>query len=92
MATALAVPQLPQNEISGDGWREASRLPCQLRAETRVEAFTMEDLMRIEVGSIVDSGIPLETDVDVTVNGACVGYGKLDLVDEKLAIRLTELV
>ncbi len=52
----------------------------------------MGDLMRVEVGSIVDSGIPLETDVDVTVNGACVGYGKLDLVGEKLAIRLTELV
>ena len=52
----------------------------------------MGDLMRIEVGSIVDSGIPLETDVDVTVNGSCVGYGKLDLVGEKLAIRLTELV
>jgi flagellar motor switch/type III secretory pathway protein FliN len=92
MAAALAVPQLPPTEIPGDAWSEARWLPCQLRAETRVEAFTMGDLMRVEVGSIVDSGIPLETDVDVTVNGACVGYGKLDLVGEKLAIRLTELV
>lgn len=92
MATAIAVPQLPSTEISGGAWTEARWLPCQLRAETRVEAFTMGDLMRVEVGSIVDSGVPLETDVDVTVNGACVGYGKLDLVDEKLAIRLTELV
>jgi flagellar motor switch/type III secretory pathway protein FliN len=92
MATALAVPQLPPAEISDDAWREARWLPCQLRAEAHVEAFTMGDLMRVEVGSIVDSGIPLETDVAVTVNGACVGYGKLDLVGEKLAIRLTELV
>lgn len=92
MATALTIPQLSPAEMPGDAWSEARWLPCQLRAETRVEAFTMEDLMRVEVGSIVDSGILLETDVDVTVNGACVGYGKLDLVGEKLAIRLTELV
>lgn len=92
MAAALAVPQLPPTEVSGDDWREARWLPCRLRAEIQVETFTMADLMRLEVGSVVDSGVALETDVAVAVNGARVGYGKLDLAGEKLAVRITELV
>lgn len=92
MAAALAVPQLPPAEMSEDVWHEARWLPCRLRAEIRVDGFTMGDLMRIEVGSVVDSGMAVETDVDVSVNGAYVGCGKLDLAGEKLAVRLTELV
>lgn len=92
MAAAIAVPRLLPADISGDAWREARWLPCRLRAEIELDAFTMADLMRMEVGSVVDSGIPLETDITVTVNGASVGYGKLDLAGEKLAARITELV
>jgi len=92
MAAAHAVPQLPPSEISSDDWREARWLPCRLRAEIQVEAFTMADLLRMDVGSVVDSGIPLVTDVTVAVNGACVGYGKLDIAGEKLAVQITEMV
>ena len=92
MAAALAVPQLAPTEMSEDIWREARWLPCRLRAEIRIDGFTMGDLMRIEMGSVVDSGMAVETDVDVSVNGASVGCGKLDLAGAKLAVRLTELV
>ena len=91
MAATLALPQASVTEVAEDIWREASWLPCRLRAEISVRGFTMSDLMHIEVGSVVDSGLAIEADLTVSVNGAWVGYGKLDLSDEKLAVRLTEL-
>jgi flagellar motor switch/type III secretory pathway protein FliN len=91
MATASMLPASTQNEFDEGTWQEARYLPCRLNAHIPVRGFTMGDLMRIEVGSIVDSGMAVETDLDVSVNGAQVGCGKLDLTEEKLAVRLTEL-
>jgi flagellar motor switch/type III secretory pathway protein FliN len=85
------LPAAKQTEVDEGTWREARQLPCQLTAHIPVQGFTMGDLMRIEVGSIVDSGIAIEADIDVSVNGSQVGCGKLDLTEEKLAVRLTEL-
>lgn len=90
MATALPPAAVKSNEVE-DTWREARYLPCRLAAHIQVQGFTMGDLMRIEAGSLVDSGIPIEADLDVSVNGSQVGCGKIDLAGEKLAVRLTEL-
>jgi flagellar motor switch/type III secretory pathway protein FliN len=91
MATASPLPVVPPTEVADDAWREARHFPCRLSAHIPVHGFTMGDLMRIEVGSIVDSGMAIEADLDVSVNGSQVGCGKLDLTEEKLAVRLTEL-
>jgi flagellar motor switch/type III secretory pathway protein FliN len=92
MAAAPALPEAPPEEISPNAWQEAAWLPCWVRAEIAVKGFTVSDLLTIEVGSIVDSGISTEENVTLNVNGASVGCGKLDLVANHLAVRVTELV
>lgn len=91
MAAALPIPSALFNEVDERTWNEALHLPCRLAAHIPVHGFTMGDLMRIEVGSVVDSGMAVEADVDISVNGSQVGCGKLDLTEDKLAVRLTEL-
>lgn len=94
MATALALSPTAGRpaEISSDAWQQARWLPCRLRAEIAVRGFTVGDLLRMEVGSILNSGVAAEADVAIGVNGARVGYAKLDPVGSRLAVRLTELV
>jgi flagellar motor switch/type III secretory pathway protein FliN len=91
MAAALPVPSGTPDQVDEDKWQGARHLPCRLAAHIPVEGFTMGDLMRIETGSVVDSGIAVEADIDISVNGSHVGCAKLDLTEEKLAVRLTEL-
>ena len=92
MATALAVPQARAPEITEGAWQEAGWLPCRLAAETPVQGFTVGDLLNLEIGALVDSGIATDSDVSVHVNGVRVGSGKLDIAGERRGIRLTELV
>ncbi len=94
MATALALSPAHGRpaEISADAWQQARWLPCQLRAEIPVHGFTVGDLLRLEVGSILNSRLPIEADVSIRVNGAHLGCAKLDPIGSRLAVCLTELV
>jgi flagellar motor switch/type III secretory pathway protein FliN len=92
MAAAPALPEAPPEQIPANAWQEAAWLSCCLRAEIAVNGFTVSDLLTIEVGSIVDTGISTEANVTLNVNGAPVGCGKLDLIADRLAVRVTELV
>ena len=92
MAAAPALPEAPHEPLSPNAWQEAAWLPCCLRAEIAVKGFTVGDLLTIEVGSIVDTGISTEANVNLSVNNALVGCGKLDLIADHLAVRVTELL
>jgi len=92
MATALAVPQAPRQEIPDSAWQEAGWLPVRLGAEISVRGFTVGDLLSLEVGSLVDAGVAADADVSVDVNGARVGCGKLAAPGDHRGVRLTELV
>ena len=92
MAAAPALPEAAPEQISPNAWQEAAWLPCCLRAEIAVKGFTVSDLLTIEVGSIVDSGVSTEANVALNVNGAQVGCGKLDLAANRLTVRIAELV
>ena len=95
MAAALAVAPLPPAPAPADParevWRELGWLPCRLQAELSVRGFTLGDLLSLEIGSLLDSGVAIEGDIALKVNGAPVGAAQVDLVGTRLAVRLTEL-
>jgi flagellar motor switch/type III secretory pathway protein FliN len=92
MAAALAVPQPPAELLSAAARQQVGWLPCRLQAEISLRGFTVGDLLRLEVGAIVDSGVAVESDIAVRVNGASVGSAKLELAGSHLAVRLAELI
>jgi len=91
MATALALPKTQEPGIPEAAWREAGWLPCRLTSEIAVAAFTVGDLMSLEVGSVVTTRTPTSADVLVRVNGELVGRAELDAIGERFAVRITEL-
>ncbi|MGA2509707.1 MAG: FliM/FliN family flagellar motor C-terminal domain-containing protein [Candidatus Acidiferrales bacterium] len=91
MATVLALPKSEEPVAPEVSWREAGWLPCQLSIEIPVAAFTVGDLLSLEVNSVVDTRTPSSSDVFVRVNGELVARAELEIVGDRIAARITEL-
>ena len=88
--------QAPQHARSsdpaGEGWAEAIWLPCQLSVELAVPAFTIGDLLRLQPNNLVDSQWKQNADVPLRINGLLIGYAEFELLGDKTAVRVTELL
>jgi flagellar motor switch protein FliN/FliY len=73
-------------------WPEALELPCQLYVALEVPHFTVRDLLSLSVNSLVDTGRREGAHVPVMVGGVMVGWAEFDVIDGRLAVRLTEMV
>lgn len=88
-----------QTEISVDrssgtegAWTLVKALPCRLSVEVPIPQFTVRKLLELAPGVILDTYYEEGSHVPVVVNGQMIAWGEFDVVDEILAIRLTELV
>jgi flagellar motor switch/type III secretory pathway protein FliN len=84
----LALPQATVID-AGDPLMRAHLLPCRLVLETPVINFTVETLMRLEAGSVVETAAQHNEDLLLHVNGQVVGTVKFDVTRDRLAVRLT---
>ena len=73
-------------------WPEALELPCQLYVALDVPHFTVRDLLRLSVNSLVDTRRREGAHVPVLVNSVMVGWAEFDVIDGRLAVRMTEMV
>ena len=73
-------------------WPDALELPCHLYVDLRVPRFTIRDLLSLSVDSVVDTHRSEGAHVPVVVNGVMVGWAEFDVIDEQIAVRLTELI
>jgi flagellar motor switch/type III secretory pathway protein FliN len=67
-------------------------LPCTLTLDITHPSFTVRDLLQLRVGSIVETRWPYVSDVPLSVNGKRVGWAKFEVIGERLAARITELL
>jgi flagellar motor switch protein FliN/FliY len=73
-------------------WADALDLPCHLYVALRVPRFTIRDLLSLSVDSVVDTHRAEGAHVPVLVNGVMVGWAEFDVIEERIAVRLTELI
>ena len=73
-------------------WPEAQELPCQLSVALHVPHFTVRDLLSLSVNSMVDTQRREGAHVPVMVHGVMVAWAEFDVIDDKLAVRMTEMV
>jgi len=73
-------------------WPEVLELPCQLYVALEVPRFTVRDLLSLGVNSLVDTRRREGAHVPVLVNGVMVGWAEFDVIDGRLAVRMTEMV
>jgi flagellar motor switch/type III secretory pathway protein FliN len=67
-------------------------LPCTLTLDVTAPSFTVGDLLQLRVGSIVGTRWPYVSDVPLSVNGTRVGWAKFEVIGDRLAARITELL
>jgi len=73
-------------------WGEVLELPCRLGVELEVPGFTIRDLVSLDVDSIVDTQRSEGAHVPVMVNGVMVAWAEFDVAEDRLAVRLTEMI
>ena len=65
-------------------------LPCTLTLELPVRKLTIADLLKLAPGSIVETACHHTSDVPLRVNGLLIGWTEFDVIDERLAVRITD--
>jgi len=81
-AASAASPKVDLNSMP---W-----LPCMLTLEVPVPGFTVGDLMTLREGSIVASGCNQTSDVPLRVNQLLIGWTEFEVIDDRLAVRITD--
>jgi flagellar motor switch protein FliN/FliY len=86
-AAAQPKPKAP----AADPWARVEPLPCLLTVEIPVPGFTVSDLVHLENGRIITTRWTVGQDVPLRVNGALIAWSEFEVVQDRLAVRLTEL-
>lgn len=95
MATAQVAPAQPNspqvqkaaiNPIEAYHW-----LQCKASAEIPVPKFTVGDLLALRKGSVVQTATRVADDVPLRVNKILLGWGRFEVLGDRLALRITEL-
>ena len=75
-----------------DLWVEVLDLPCRLNVSFEIPGFTIRDLLSLQVDSIVDTQRREGAHAPVVVNGGMVAWAEFDVIEDRLAVRLTEMI
>lgn len=67
-------------------------LPCTLALEVPVVDFTVGYLLKLKPGSLVQTASHQSSDVPLHVNGVLMAWTEFEVVGERLAARITDLV
>ena len=65
-------------------------LPCTLSLELPVVRFTIGDLLTLAKGSIVETACHHTSDVPLRVNQLLIGWTEFEVIEDRLAVRITE--
>jgi flagellar motor switch/type III secretory pathway protein FliN len=65
-------------------------LPCTLTLDVPVVRFTVGDLLKLTTGSIVETACHHTSDVPLRVNQLLIGWTEFDVIDDRLAVRITD--
>jgi flagellar motor switch protein FliN/FliY len=74
-----------------DPWVRVEPFPCLLMIEISVPDFTVADLVHLERGRIIATRWTVGQDVPLRVNGVLIAWSEFEVVQNRLAVRLTEL-
>jgi flagellar motor switch protein FliN/FliY len=66
-------------------------LPCTVSVEIPLARFTIGDLSRLGQESIVTTTFRHLSDIPLYVNGQFIGWSEFEVIDDRLAVRITEI-
>ena len=85
-------PTAPLDPAMDEGrWQPVMGLPCTLSVDIELPHFRVRDFLAVRIGSVVQTQWSLGRDVPLWVNGALIGWGELESIGTRLAVRVTEV-
>jgi flagellar motor switch/type III secretory pathway protein FliN len=90
-AAAQPKPETPIADPLADRWLRVEPLPCLLTIEISVPGFTVADLVHLEPGRIIATRWTVGQDVPLRINDELIAWSEFEVVQNHLAVRLTEL-
>lgn len=73
-------------------WPKVCRLDLMLAVEIPLIRFKVQDLLRLSEGQVFESAFSDTEDVPLRVGDVQLGWTEFEVVDQKIALRLTRLV
>jgi flagellar motor switch/type III secretory pathway protein FliN len=73
-------------------WKPVLELPCEFMVNLPLPGFKIADLLKLRPGSVVKAHWRVGQDVPLQLNGTLIGWGEFEVMGNRLAVRLTELV
>jgi len=83
--------EVPIADALGEPWHRVELLPCLLTIEIPVPGFRVADLVGLEAGRIVATRWTVGQDVPLRINDELIAWSEFEVVQNRLAVRLTEL-
>lgn len=90
-AAAQVKPEAPIADPLAARWARVEALPCLLTIEISVPGFTVGDLVHLGLGRVIATSWTVGQDVPLRVNGELIAWSEFEVVQNRLAARLTEL-
>jgi flagellar motor switch protein FliM len=95
--TLLTVAQ-ESGSVGSPGSQQASltmlagKLPLQLDLRIPLPSFRVQNLLSLEKGQVIESAWPHTEDLPLWSGGVHLVWAEFEVVDQKLAVRVTRLV
>ena len=91
LATGQVSPSASSPSEKGDPADVLPWLPCTVSLDIPLSRFTIGDLSRLKKGSVLTTSYRHLSDIPLYVNGQFIGWTEFEVIDECLAVRITEL-
>ncbi len=72
-------------------WSVLAQLRVTLRAGVPLRRFKIRDLLQLQEGQVFETLSPTVEDVPLTVGQAQLGWSEFEVLEQRLALRLTRL-
>jgi len=87
------VSDLVKTELSSTfGWAALLQLDGVVTAELDVPNLTVDDVLHLSPGTVLNTQWQTNRDLPLRVNGRLLGFAEFDSVEERMAVRLTEFI
>ena len=84
--------QATQAQTAGDGLNTLLDVPIQLSLEIGKTQLSIRELLKLNPGSVVELNKAVYEPLDIYVNGTLIAQGEMVTVNDKFAIRLTDII
>jgi flagellar motor switch/type III secretory pathway protein FliN len=90
ISMSLSIPGMAQIE-EHPSWEVLSQLRVKLRVVVALNRFRVRDLLALQKGQVFESLSPDTDDVTLLVGQVQLGWSEFEVLDQRMAVRMTRL-